>query len=159
MDGSNNDVVDTSNNKLEWTQEHTNVLNYVCNMTGLDKTDALSRLHHYNGNYQQLIKDFTINKTINIVMRQTIYTREEAVELLTKYKGDYKRIIKEYIVGDKNEIGEEINENNDKSTNQQIFCEIRGFMDNVKTQYDKRVEYQKKQELIYDYIKSQQTGN
>ena len=158
VETSNNTLVDTSNNKREWTQEHTNVLNYVCSTTGLHKNEALSRLHYYNGDYVKLIQDFTINKTIEVVMRQTVYTREETVELLKKYNGDYKRIIKEYIVGDKIENTETEQKPNDKSTNQQIFSEIRGFMDNVKTQYDKRVEYQKKQELIYNYIKSQNSG-
>ena len=159
MDNSNNEVIDTSNNTRKWTQEHTNVLNYVCVMTGLNKNEALSRLHHYNGDYTKLIKDFTINKTIEIVMRQTVYTREEALQLLTKYEGDYKRVIKEYILGDTSKNTKNKDKKNDKSTNQQIFSEIRGFMDNVKTQYDNRVEYQKKQQIIQDYIKSQKSSN
>ena len=150
MDSSNNNLDnDISNNVNTWTPEHINVINYVCKITSLNKTDAIRGLQHYNGDYKTLIKDYTADKIINIVMRQTVYTREETISLLQKYDGDYKRIIKEYIG---------VNEKNKsivvKSTNQKMFGEIRYFMDNVKTQYDKRIENKKNQEIITNYINS-----
>ena len=116
MECSNNTLnTDNSKNTLGWTQEHTNIINYVCKITSLSKTDALRGLQHYKGDYKTLIKDFTANKIIEVVMRQTVYTRDETIDLLEKYNGDYKRIIKEYIGG--NNIKKDTNV---KSTNQKI---------------------------------------
>ncbi len=150
MDCSNNTSYgDISSNSLKWTNEHYNIINYVCKTTSLNEEQVIRGLQYYKGDYKTFIKDFTANKIIEVVMRQTTYSREEAVKLLQKYNGDFKCVIKEYMGCPQNKVT-----STDKSVNQQMLGEIRTFMDNIKTQYDKRVENKKNNEIITEYMKS-----
>jgi hypothetical protein len=66
-------------------------------------------------------------KEIKIILRQTNYTREEVLEKLENEK-DYKKIIKNYL-GKK-----DITNKKKVSLNQQVYREIRDFMDQSKTE-------------------------
>jgi len=131
-----------------WSNEHHNILYYVCNKTKLSKEHAIQGLQFYKGDYKMLIRHVNENKTINMVLKQTDLPRKLVIEKLKKYNGDSIAVIREYL-GTKNSIK---TNNNDKSTNQKIFKEMRTFMDTVKTQYDMRKEISNRNKIINDYI-------
>jgi hypothetical protein len=132
-----------------WSKEHHNILYYVCNKTKLSKEHAIQGLQFYKGDYKMLIRHVDENNTINIVLKQTDLPRELVVEKLKQYNGDAIAVIREYL-GTENSI--KTNKNNDKSTNQKIFNEMRTFMDTIKTQYDMRKEINNRNKIINDYI-------
>ena len=80
---------------------------------------------------------------IKLIIRQTNYDTKTIEQKMKEHDNNYINVIKEYVVGtiktEKNK--EEIK----KSVNQQIFGEIRGFMDNVNTQYENRNVLAKRQ--------------
>lgn len=77
-------------------------------------------------------------ETIQMVMRQTDYDYNTAKELLEQNNYNYLEIIKNYINGNKDQK-QEIKQQNTKSVNQQIYSQIRSFMD-----YGSRIYEQKK---------------
>ena len=80
---------------------------------------------------------------IKLVQRQTNYDEDTVKEKLKEHNNNYINVIKEYIVGTtkKEETKEEIK----KSVNQQIFGEIRGFMDDVNKKFEHRKVLAKRQ--------------
>lgn len=134
-------------NVSTWTNEHYNVLHYVCSKTKLSKKHAIEGLLFYKGDYKTLIRHVSENKTIDMVVNQTDIPREEVIEKLRQNNGNSISVIREYL-GTASTI-----ESNDKSTNQQIFSEMRTFMDTIKTQYDRRKGINNKNKIINEYIK------
>lgn len=76
-----------------------------------------------------------------IIISQTDMTEEEIKIALEKTNYDLKRVIREYMRGDtaSNTIETQTN-NNNNSTNQLRFTEIRNFMDKSASQYYQRQE-------------------
>jgi len=63
---------------------------------------------------------------IDIILRQTDYTYEIAREKLIEYKNDYRTVIRSYL---REGIASANPTTKPLSTNQQIYKEIRSFMD------------------------------
>ena len=79
-----------------------------------------------------------------IVMRQTDYTDVQALEKLNEHNNNITTVIREYMFANVKEKTKE-KETLEKSTNQQIYHEIRSFMDNASLTYNAKKE---KQELL-----------
>lgn len=77
------------------------------------------------------------DQLIKMVARQTEYSYEEAKEKLIIYNNDYITVIKEFMNIDNKKI------DTTKTTNQQIYREIRNLMDDAATNYRKQQEYNK----------------
>tara|TARA_X000000368_G_scaffold250446_1_gene197855 strand:- start:179 stop:673 length:495 start_codon:yes stop_codon:yes gene_type:complete len=87
---------------------------------------------------------------IALIKSQTNYNDEEANEKLEKWEGNYMNVIKEYLNPNFNKKNIE----KKRTTNENMMCEIRNFMDNAHAGYlkrkkieEKKTEYLKK---VYD---------
>ena len=75
------------------------------------------------------------NPNIQIICRQTTYTEEEAKEKLELCSNDVSLVIKQYLgVQEKPKVK--------TSINQQIYSQLRTFMNDVNEQYENRKEKQ-----------------
>ena len=129
----------------DWTEEHKNIIKYVCHKTNNHPKNVVEILRLNGGNYKKIIREYQENELIEIVMRQTDYDRDNAYLKLKEYKGDYEQVIKNYLgVNDQKDD----NKLSGKSTNQKIFNQIRNFMDNSKNEKDKQDYNNKKIEII-----------
>lgn len=72
-----------------------------------------------------------INDKVDIICRQTTYTKEEAIEKLQLHENNHTNVIKEY-------LGYTIPTHKPKSINQQIYSQLRTFMDDVNESFEKR---------------------
>lgn len=77
-------------------------------------------------------------KIIELVCSQTDYTREEAEEKLKNRNYNYLDVIKEYLNPNRKSVQQT------KTLNQQIFSNIRGFMDNGSKELLRQKEYYRK---------------
>ena len=87
-------------------------------------------------------------KVVELIRNQTNYTNDEIIEKLKLWNNDYLSIIKEYL----NPNFQKKKCTKKKTVNQQMMTEIRVFMDNVNTGYDKRVA-KKREEDREAYLK------
>lgn len=110
----------------------------------LEKTQKYSR--------EQLEKmlDEKENQVIDFVLRQTNMEREEAIERLNEYDFDSIKVIKEHF-GIK-----EKKQDNIVSVNQQVYREIRGFMDKAAKQYRFTKELEKRKQEMLEFIKERE---
>lgn len=111
--------------------------------------------HFENDNFGEYIKDLSGQELKNaliekkkyeiicMVIRQTNYDYITAKEKLESVNGNYLQVIKDFLQPEKKEM-KSIVEKKNISTNQMIYNEIRGFMDNSVKQYEKRKEYTQK---------------
>uniref|UniRef100_A0A6C0KGN8 Uncharacterized protein n=1 Tax=viral metagenome TaxID=1070528 RepID=A0A6C0KGN8_9ZZZZ len=82
-----------------------------------------------NDELKQKVCDIRNNQIIELIIRQTDYTKEEVIERLKKNNNNYLLVIKEYMTDDK--VIEHHEEK--KSVNQNIYSNIRNFLDdNIK---------------------------
>tara|TARA_B100000035_G_scaffold313170_1_gene326247 strand:- start:2174 stop:2668 length:495 start_codon:yes stop_codon:yes gene_type:complete len=90
------------------------------------------------------------NGAIALIKSQTNYNDEEAKEKLEKWEGNYMNVIKEYLNPNFNKKKIE----KKRTTNENMMCEIRNFMDNAHAGYLKRKEEEKKKteylKKVYD---------
>ena len=88
-------------------------------------------------------------------MRQTDYTEEQALEKLQKHNSDAMAVIREFMGGGKKIINTE-----NKSVNQQIYGEIRTFMDTAAATYKAKKEreelQQRRQEIYNEHMRKKQ---
>ena len=83
---------------------------------------------------------------IALIKSQTNYTDEEANEKIEKWEGNYMTVIKEYLNPNFNMKHVK---KDDRSVNQKMMGEIRGFMDTITVGFKKRkAEEEKKQEYL-----------
>jgi hypothetical protein len=110
----------------------------------LEKTQKYSR--------EQLEKmlDEKENQVIEFVLRQTNMEREKAVERLNEYDFDSIKVIKEHF-GIKQK-----KQDNIVSVNQQVYKEIRGFMDKAAKQYRFTKELEKRKQEMLEFIKERE---
>ena len=80
---------------------------------------------------------------VNLVLRQTDYTEDEAREHLESNDYNYLNVIKNYM-----NISEAPKETNNKSINQQIYSEIRSFMDTGVEKYERNKRIQERIESM-----------
>jgi hypothetical protein len=110
----------------------------------LEKTQKYSR--------EQLEKmlDEKENQVIDFVLRQTNMEREEAIKRLNEYDFDSIKVIKEHFGIKKQK------EDNVVSVNQQVYREIRGFMDKAAKQYRFTKELEKRKQEMLEFIKERE---
>lgn len=75
----------------------------------------------------------SVTSSIDLICRQTDYTNEEAKAMLDKYNGDCESVLNEYLG-----IPQKIKENpssSNRSTNQEIYSQIRLVMDDASKRY------------------------
>ena len=110
----------------------------------LEKTEKYSR--------EQLEKmlDEKENQVIDFVLRQTNMEREEAIKRLNEYDFDSIKVIKEHFGIKKQK------EDNVVSVNQQVYREIRGFMDKAAKQYRFTKELEKRKQEMLEFIKERE---
>lgn len=116
-----------------------------------------------NDNIMDISKNLTKaeirqEEIIKLVLRQTDYDRENVLKKLEKWDNNYLYVIKEYMNPNFNPSKKQ--EKKFSSNNQQVFGEIRSFMDNANKQYYKRKKQEEKnkqiqQALYLRYLKQQ----
>ena len=84
------------------------------------------------------------NINIDIICRQTTYTREEAESKLEAHSNNVSSVLKEY-------LGVTPKPEKKNTINQQIYGELRTFMDNINEQC-KRKSTQKIETILYSII-------
>ena len=89
---------------------------------------------------------------IELVMRQTNYSEAEARQCLELFDFNYVKVIREYM-GLSNNRSEETGLT---STNQAIYKEIRGCMDNAAKRYRNKKEWEERQEQIMEELKTRE---
>ena len=78
------------------------------------------------------VTDNAANPSVQVIMRQTDYSIETAQQKLTEHNNDVMAVIREYM----NPMGKKNSPPPPKlSTNQQIYKEIRGWMDTAAKTY------------------------
>jgi hypothetical protein len=98
--------------------------------------DSNSNISDSNSNISVSVSDSksyisNISDKVDMIMRQTDYTKTTAEEKLAEYKDDATQVIRAYLNG-----GKTITPSLPKlSTNQQIYKEIRGMMDDAALNY------------------------
>ena len=141
--------------KTDWTQEHKDIIYMVCKKTGLTERAAYIQLMLRGGDYKEIIRLDAEQKLIDVVERQTTYTRKEAFDELVLTNGDAGKVINKYLDDNKSQV---LNDIKVHTTNQVIFSEIRGFMDNVQRGYEMRKEHdshlKKAHDICQDAIKT-----
>lgn len=134
-----------------WSEEHLTIIKYVGLQTDLTVPIIISKLNEYKGDYKKLVTDYKRDQIIDMVIRQTNYTRQEAYDKLVEEKGDYTKVINNYICSNTKKEEDNVILNN-KSTNQQIFKEIRNFMDDVNNKYEYRKNMNERKQLSQEII-------
>jgi len=90
------------------------------------------------------LQEIRKEETIKMITRQTTYSIDEAREKLELHKGNYLLVIKEFMNDGKlDDIVKK--DNKSKSTNQQIYGQIRAFMDYGNRKYEQRKELEQQQ--------------
>ena len=110
-----------------------------------DNSEPISlqdKIKDLSGNeLKQALRDEKRKQIIKLVCRQTDYTEEQAEKKLIEHKGNYMSVVKEYLNPSfKEDMEKKKHDYENKSNNQKIYTEIRGFMDNAAKGY----EYRKK---------------
>tara|TARA_Y100000592_G_C5299708_1_gene234883 strand:+ start:151 stop:570 length:420 start_codon:yes stop_codon:yes gene_type:complete len=89
---------------------------------------------------------------IELVVRQTSYSEEEARRHLELFDFNYLKVIREFLGLSNSKSKDEII----TSTNQAIYKEIRGCMDNAAKRYRNKKEWEERQEQILQELKLQE---
>ena len=94
------------------------------------------------------------NDIIKLVVSQTNYTNEEAEKKLEEHDYNYVMVVKEYLnpTINKTEKKEPVN---NRSLNEQMMDEIRGFMDTANRQYLIRKEHEERNKLLQQQMYEQ----
>ncbi len=83
---------------------------------------------------------------LSLIKSQTNYTEEESKKKLDEWNGNYMNVIKEYLNPN---FKIKLEKKDNRSVNQKVMGEIRGFMDTVTMDFQKRkAEEEKKQEYL-----------
>ena len=134
IDPSENKVNDPSENDVTpWSKEHHDILHMVVKKTGLTELQAYNGLIAHKGDYKKVIRIGQAYRDAHIVMKQTTYTEKEAFDKLKEKNWNIEEVIREYM-GKTTEDDKQAT----KTVNQQIFTEIRGFMDTAMEGYNER---------------------
>jgi hypothetical protein len=110
----------------------------------------LEKTNKYSREQLEKILDEKENQLIEFVLRQTNMKREDVTEKLNKNDFDSIKVIKEHFgIKDKKN-------NNVVSVNQQVYREIRGFMDKAAKQYRFSKELEKRKEEMLEFIRERE---
>ena len=112
----------------------------------------LEKTNQYTKEEVEKILDEKEELILQSVLRQTNLDRDTAKTMLQDNDYDGIKVIKEHF-GIKDKV------NNDKvSVNQQVYKEIRGFMDNAAKKYRVSKELEKRREEMLEYLKTKQNS-
>jgi len=111
----------------------------------------LEKTNKYSREQLEKLLDEKENQLIEFVLRQTNMEREDVIEKLKKNDFDSIKVIKEHF-GIK-----EKQENNVVSVNQQVYREIRSFMDKAAKQYRFSKELEKRKEEMLEFIRERES--
>lgn len=112
----------------------------------------LEKTNKYTKEEVEKILDEKEELILQSVLRQTNLDRDTAKTMLQDNDYDGIKVIKQHF-GIKDKI------NNDKvSVNQQVYKEIRGFMDNAAKKYRVSKELEKRREEMLEYLKTKQNS-
>ena len=89
---------------------------------------------------------------IALIKTQTNYNEEEAKEKLEKWEGNYMNVIKEYLNPNFNK---KIVKKDNRSVNEKMMGEIRGFMDTASADFLERKEKEEKKQEYLKRVSSQ----
>ena len=106
-----------------------------------------------NKEQQEEYKEKRLDQICNMIMSQTDYSYDEAKTRLVKENYNYLNVIKKYIQGENTENVTVEKKPETKTVNQQIYGELRNFMDKSSEQYEKR---KKKAEKMEEFKKKLQ---
>ena len=95
-----------------------------------------------------------IKNLVDVVLRQTDYTEEKAIEKLKEHNNDIIAIVREYMCGSAIKKPHTIDTTN-KSTNQQIYGEIRNLMDDAAKTYKAKKDLEKRREEYIAFMQAQ----
>lgn len=90
------------------------------------------------------------NNVIDVIVRQTDYTKEKAIEKLIEHNNNVLAVVREYMGVQPKQNAED----NNKSTNQQIYGEIRNLMDDAARRYNAKKEYERRKEEYIKYMQA-----
>lgn len=111
----------------------------------------LEKTNKYSREQLEKLLDEKENQLIELVLRQTNMEREDVIEKLKKNDFDSIKVIKEH-------FGIKEKQDNDiVSVNQQVYREIRGFMDRAAKQYRFSKELEKRKEEMLEFIRERET--
>jgi len=96
-----------------------------------------------------------IKNLVDVILRQTDYTEEKAVEKLKEHNNDIIAIVREYMCGSAIKKPHTIDTSN-KSTNQQIYGEIRNLMDDAAKTYKAKKDLEKRREEYIAFMQAKQ---
>lgn len=91
-------------------------------------SEVITRINTLHKEQDKQYKIKRNEEIINLVMRQTTYTYEEIINRLQNCNNDYIQVIRQYNLGNINEKKKE-ESNSVQSRNQEIYKQIRNFMD------------------------------
>ena len=112
----------------------------------------LEKTNQYTKEQLEKILDEKEEQILESVLRQTNLDRDTAKTMLQDNDYDGIKVIKQHF-GIKDKV------NNDKvSVNQQVYKEIRGFMDNAAKKYRVSKELEKRREEMLEYLKSKENS-
>lgn len=136
------------------SQEKINSIRFVSYKNNWTYTEAKKTLEDNSWNCVTVIDSCRKKNIIALIMRQTNYTLEETKSKVEEYNYNYEIIIKEYLgININNKNKEDTNEQN-TTTNQRIFNEMRKFMDNATDQYKKRKELNQKKKIAHQILEN-----
>ena len=95
-----------------------------------------------------------IKNLIDVVIRQTDYTEEKATEKLKEHNNDIIAIVREYMCGTAIKKPQTIDITN-KSTNQQIYGEIRNLMDDAAKTYKAKKDFEERKREYIEFMQAQ----
>ena len=92
--------------------------------------EFISKVKDLSGNeFKNAVREEKRKQIIQLVCRQTDYTMEEAEAKLKEHKGNYMNVVKEYLNPKyKEDTAKKVQQHEEKSNNQKIYTEIRGFI-------------------------------
>ena len=111
----------------------------------------LEKTNKYSREQLEKLLDEKEHQLIEFVLRQTNMKREDVIEKLKKNDFDSIKVIKEHF-GIK-----EKQDNGIVSVNQQVYREIRGFMDKAAKQYRFSKELEKRKEEMLEFIRERES--
>ena len=112
----------------------------------------LEKTNQYTKEQLETIIDQKEEQILESVLRQTNLTREEAKQMLEENDYDGIKVIKLHF-GIKDKLTSDI-----VSVNQQVYKEIRGFMDHAAKKYRYTKEIEKRREEMLEYLKKRDSN-
>lgn len=110
----------------------------------------LQKTNKYNREQIEEILDIKEKQIINLVLSQTNMTEEDARQQLEENDYNSIKVIKKHFGIKEKEVDDNVN------VNQQVYKEIRQFMDSASKQYRYTKELEKRKEEFLEFLKNRE---